>query len=181
MKIIRCIAVIIIVLAGSVVTAQSLKNSSYINQSGEKVFRLEIILPVDIATAWQFFTTDEKLKKWIAPVAHIELKPGGYIITNYDTSKSLSDRSSIKLPILSYIDNELLVLKVILNDHFPKSVRDTDENLQEIIQFNALDSSHTRIVSSMTGWGKGEDWDKTYDFFVKGNEWTYKELLANYK
>jgi hypothetical protein len=32
----------------------------------------------------------------------------------------------------------------------------------------------------MTGWGEGADWDKTYNFFARGNEWTYKELLKNY-
>jgi hypothetical protein len=29
----------------------------------------------------------------------------------------------------------------------------------------------------MIGWGEGKDWDKAYEFFVRGNEWTYKELL----
>lgn len=161
--------------------SQELKNTSYINQSGEKVLRLEVMLPVDITSAWQLFTNDEKLKKWIAPVAHIELKAGGYIMTNYDNSKDLSDSSSIQLPIISFIDKELLVLKVILNGNFAESVRASDKDLQEIIQFKAVDDHHTQIISSMIGWGKSVDWDKTYSFFVTGNEWTYKELLKNYK
>ncbi len=33
----------------------------------------------------------------------------------------------------------------------------------------------------MIGWGVGDDWDKAYNFFAKGNEWTYQELLKNYK
>ncbi|RZK37412.1 MAG: hypothetical protein EOO90_25230 [Pedobacter sp.] len=160
---------------------QTLKNTSYQNQSGEKVLRLEFILPISTSEAWKLFTTDEKLKKWIAPLAHIELKSGGYILTNYDKSKSLSDSSSIKLPITSFIDNELLVLKVILNHNFVKAVRDKDENLQEVIQFVKVAEKQTKIVSSMIGWRTGPDWDKTYTFFVKGNEWTYKELIKNYK
>jgi archaellum biogenesis ATPase FlaH len=114
-------------------------------------------------------------------VSTYRIRAGGYIITNYDKSKSLSDSSSIKLPITSFIDNEMLVLKVILNSKFAKSVRDSDANLQEIIQFIKIDDDHTKIVSSMIGWGTGADWDNTYDFFVKGNEWTYHELLKNYK
>ncbi|RZK57402.1 MAG: hypothetical protein EOO91_10220 [Pedobacter sp.] len=161
--------------------SQNLKNTSYQNQSGEKVLRFECMLPISITEAWKLFTTDEKLKKWIAPLAHIELKSGGYILTNYDKSKSLSDSSSIKLPITSFIDNELLVLKVILNDNFVKAVRDSDKNLQEVIQFIKVGDKQTKIVSSMIGWGTGPDWDKTYTFFVKGNEWTYKELIKNYK
>jgi hypothetical protein len=43
----------------------------------------------------------------------------------------MSDSSSIKLPLTSFIDNELLVFKVILNDNFAESVRESDINLQE--------------------------------------------------
>jgi len=177
----KIIAFALFTIVTVAVHSQSLKNTSYKNQSGEKVLRLECTLPIAVTEAWNLFTTDEKLKKWIAPLAHIELKSGGYIVTNYDKSKSLSDSSSIKLPITSFIDNEILVLKVILNDNFVKSVRDSDGNLQEVIQFIKVDDNHTKIVSSMIGWGAGADWDKTYDFFTKGNEWTYQELLKNYK
>jgi hypothetical protein len=33
----------------------------------------------------------------------------------------------------------------------------------------------------MIGWGTGPEWDKTYDFFVKGNTWTFQELLNAFK
>lgn len=178
LKISLIIVVFFFLSAG--IHSQTLKNTSYKNQSGEKVLRLECTLPIGLTEAWELFTTDKKLKKWIAPLAHIELKSGGYIITNYDSTKDLSDSSSIKLPILSFVDNELLVLKVNLNNNFKKNVREHDENLQEIIQFKKIDSKHTKIISSMTGWGDGTEWDKTYDFFARGNEWTYKELLKNY-
>jgi hypothetical protein len=171
------IAIIIFTFLNLTVYGQTLKNTSYTNASGEKILRLEIMLPVDISTGWKLFTTDEKLKKWIAPLAHIELKSGGFIITNYDITKTLQDSTSIKLPITSFIDNELLVLRVILNGNFPQSVRDSDENLQEVIQFKKVDHNNTLIISSMIGWGNTKDWENTYEFFVRGNEYTYKELL----
>jgi len=157
--------------------AQDVKNTSYTNSAGEKVLRLEVILPVDKTVAWQYFTTDEKLKLWIAPLAHIELKTGGYIITNYDKNKTLDDKSSIKLDIINYLQGEMLTLKVKLNDNFSKKAQAEDQNLQEIIQLVEVDKTHTKIISSMIGWRQGPDWDKTYSFFVKGNEWTYKEIL----
>lgn len=175
------IVVIILILQTFSAQSQTVINTSYINQSGEKVLRLESILPVDVTTAWELFTTDEKLKNWIAPLAHIELKAGGYFITNYDTTKNLTDSSSIKLPILSFIDKELLVLKVNLNGNFSTSVRSEDGQLQEIIQFKEIGKNKTKIISSMIGWGNSIDWDKTYNFFAKGNEWTYRELLKHYK
>ena len=75
----------------------------------------------------------------------------------------------------------MLVLKVNLNGNFAKSVRDSATNLQEVIQFVKVDDQHTKVASSMLGLGTGTDWDKTYDFFAKGNEWIYQQLLKNYK
>jgi uncharacterized protein YndB with AHSA1/START domain len=153
------------------------KNTSYVTSTGEKVLRLEAIVPTDLKSAWQLFTTDEGLKKWIAPVAHIEYSVGGSIVTNYDKNKQLSDPSSIRLPILSYLENQLLIFKVNLNDNFPESCRNSDKNLQEVVQFKEVGPGQTQIISSMIGWGTGPDWDKTYTFFEKGNTWTYQELL----
>lgn len=159
---------------------QNVKNTSYKNESGEEVLRLEVILPINNSSAWQLFTTDLKLKTWLAPVVQIELKTGGYILTNYDSSKKLSDKSSINSKIINFITNEMLTLKVNLNENFPKSVIAADSNLQHIIQLFQIDSNHTKIVSSMVGFGKGADWDKTYDFFLKGNDWTFKKLMDHY-
>lgn len=153
------------------------ENSSYINQSNERVLRLSVVVPLEVKEVWKYFSTDAKLTEWIAPLSHIELKNGGYIITNYDKTKTLSDNSSIKLGIISYIENELLILKVDLNNNFSKKLQEEDQNLQEIIQFVPMGHGKTKIISSMIGWGQGKDWDKTYNFFVKGNEWTYQELL----
>ncbi|MBK6772601.1 MAG: hypothetical protein IPG78_10880 [Ignavibacteria bacterium] len=132
-----------------------MKNTSYKNQSGEKVLRLEFIIPISVTEAWELFTIDENLKKWIAPQAHIELKSGGYILTNYDKSKSLSDSSSIKLPIISFIDYEILILKVILNDNFVTSVRESDTNLQEVIQFIKVDKQPHKNSVVYVRLGKG--------------------------
>jgi hypothetical protein len=162
------------------VNGQTVQNTSYTMQTGEKVLRLEAVLPVDLNEAWQLFTTDVQLMKWIAPVAHIELKTGGYILTNYDKAKPFSDSSSIRLDIISYLEHELLILKVNLNSSFSKKVQAEDGNLQEIIQFKYVGPKETRIISSMVGWGQGEDWEKTYEFFVLGNMWTYEEMLKIY-
>ncbi len=159
---------------------QTVKNSSYLTKTGEKVLRLEIVLPVTIQEAWQLFTTDEQLKKWIAPAAHIELRTGGYIVTNYDKNKLLTDSSSIKLGIINYIENEMITLKVKLNNNFSKQAQSEDGNLQEIIQLIPVSEKQIRIISSMVGWGRSDDWNKTYQFFERGNTWTFGEIIKLY-
>ena len=152
-------------------------NTSYVTQYGEKVLQLSIIVPATVKEVWKLFTTDEGLKKWIAPVAKIDMKIGGSIRTNYDSNKTVDDSSSIKLDIINYIEYEMLTLKVNLNNSFPAEAKKEDKNLQEILQFVKVGEHETKIISTMVGWGQGSNWDKAYSFFEKGNVWTYKEIL----
>jgi hypothetical protein len=156
--------------------AQEVRNTSYITSTGEKVLRIEIVLPVGKQEAWEMLTTEEGWKKWAAPVVSFNLKVGGLILTNYDKNKTVSDSGTIYLPIINYIEGEMITLKVNLNSAFPEKVRHEDKNLQEIIQVKDLGNGKTKVVSSMIGWGTGADWDKTYDFFARGNQWTYEQF-----
>jgi len=166
-----------LLLIGICCNAQKVKNVSYVSGSGEKILRLEFTLPVDQKTAWKLFTTNEELKKWVAPIVHIDLTTGGFMLTNYDSTKALEDSSTIELGIVNYIDNEMLTYKINLNSHFSAKARREDGNLQEIVQFKAIGKRKTKIISSMVGWAKGSDWNKIYDFFAKGNTWTYEQML----
>ncbi len=152
-------------------------NSSYVTQYGEKVLQFSVIIPVDKTEAWKLFTTEAGLKTWIAPVAAINMKTGGQIRTNYDKTKTADDSSSIHLGIINYLEYDLMTIKVNLNNGFAANVKENDQNLQEIIQFTDAGNGKTKLVSSMVGWGQGEEWNKAYAFFEKGNDWTYKEIL----
>lgn len=152
-------------------------NSSYITKFGEQALQLSIVVPSNREEVWKLFTTAKGLEKWIAPVVKTNMKIGGWIRTNYDKAKSTDDTTSIQLDIINYLENEMLTLKVNLNDNFPKEAINEDKNLQEIIQFVDIGNGKTKIISTMVGWGQGSHWDKTYSYFEKGNEWTYKEFL----
>ena len=152
-------------------------NSSYVTKFGEKALQFSIVVPADKIEVWKLFTTDKGLEKWIAPVVKTNMKIGGWIRTNYDKTKTTEDTTAIQLDIINYLDSEMLTLKVNLNENFPQQARNEDKNLQEIIQFIDIGKGNIKIISTMVGWGQGNDWDKAYTFFEKGNEWTYKELL----
>lgn len=175
---IRRVLLLVIVLVISVVDIQAqVINSSYVTKFGEKALQFSIIVPTDKAEVWKLFTTDKGLEKWIAPVVKTNMKIGGWIRTNYDKTKTTEDTTAIQLDIINYLENEMLTLKVNLNDNFPQEAKNEDKNLQEIIQLIDIGKGKTKIISTMVGWGQGSHWDKAYTFFEKGNEWTYKEFL----
>jgi len=168
--------VFLLLLLPSALFGQEVKNTSYVTSSGEKVLRMEIVLPVEKPEAWKLFTTEPGWKKWATPVVSIDFKVGGRILSHYDKGKSVGDPGTIRLPIINYLEGEMITLKVILNESFIDKVRQEDQNLQEIIQFFDLGSGRTKIVSSMIGWGNGPEWDKTYEFFARGNLWSYQQI-----
>ena len=156
--------------------AQDVRNTSYVTKSGERVLRIETFVPVSTEDVWKVWTAPQELSKWIAPVVAIDLRIGGTLSTNYDQKATIGNPGTTQLPIINYIEKQLITLKVNLNDKFPQKVRDEDLNLQEIVQIVDLGDGKTKVVSSMVGWGAGKDWDQTYDFFARGNEWTYRQL-----
>jgi hypothetical protein len=171
----------LLLLLSSIVFAQDVRNTSYVTSTNEKVLRLEFVIPVDKQEAWQLIATADGWKKLAAPVVSFNLKVGGLILTNYDKNKTVKDSGTIRIPIINYIEGEMITLKVILNDNFSEKVRQEDQNLQEIIQVVDLGKRKTKVVSSMIGWGTGTDWEKTYDFFAKGNKWSYEQLTKLFR
>ena len=161
--------------------AQNVKNTSYTTTTGEKVLRLETIIPVNQKEAWKLLASADGWKKCAAPVVSFDLKVGGVILTNYDTTKTVNDPSTIRLPIINYVEGEMLTLKVELNNSFSLEAQQEDQNLQEIIQIIPMGKHKTKIVSTMIGWGVGEHWVTVYDFFLTGNVWTYEQIEKLYK
>ena len=156
-------------------SAQEVHNTSYSTKTAERVLRIESIVPVPVEQVWNAWTTQDGLQEWIAPVVAIDLRIGGTIPTNYDSKAKIGESGTITLPILNYIEKQLITLRVNLNHNFAQKARDEDQNLQEIVQIADGDAK-TRLVSFMVGWGTGKDWDATYAFFARGNEWTYQQL-----
>ena len=181
MKIINiCIVILLVVFSFFGAHAQVI-NSSYVTTFGEKAIQFSVTVPANRAEVWKLFTTDTGLEKWMAPVVKTNLKIGGWIKTNYDLNKTTDDSTAIQLDIINYLENEMLTLKVNLNNNFaPETIRE-DKNLQEIIQLIDMGSGKTKIIYTMVGWGQGKNWEKAYSFFEKGNEWTYKEFLKMFK
>ena len=172
--------IVLSLLLPLVLHAQEVKNTSYTASNGEKVLRIEFTVPLDKKEAWNLFATEEGLKQWLAPVVSLNFRVGGSRSTNYDKTKSASDSGSVHTTILNYLEGEMITEKVNLNGNFGAKARNEDKNLQQIVQFFKAAGGKTKIVSSMIGWGTGPEWDKTYAFFAKGNEWTAQQIVGLY-
>jgi len=145
--------------------------------SGERVVRVETLLRQSPERVWKAFATEEGLRCWIAPVVHLDLRTGGMLLTNYDSAAAVGGPGTISLEIMNYVENEEITFRVKLNDRFSERLRREDGHLQEVVELQRQGDGGTKVVSSMVGWGDGEEWDRAFDFFARGNAWSYQSLV----
>jgi uncharacterized protein YndB with AHSA1/START domain len=144
--------------------------------SGERVLRVETELRQSPETVWKAFATEEGLRCWVAPVVRLDLRTNGVLLTNYDKAAVIGGPGTISLAIVNYVENEEITFKVRLNDTFPERLQREDGRLQEVVELQRQRDGGTKVVSSMVGWGTGEEWDKAFEFFARGNQWSYENL-----
>jgi hypothetical protein len=158
-------------------SAQEVHTTNIVMETKERVLRIESIIPAPPKEVWKAFATEEGLKKWMAPVVALDLRIGGTISTQYDKNASIGSPGTIRSGIVNYLEGELITYKVNLTSSFASKVRAEDQNLQEVVQIMPWTNGTTKVISSMIGWGTGKEWDDTYNFFAKGNAWSYKQLV----
>lgn len=136
---------------------------------------LEVAAPAD--RVWAALSTDEGLKTWVAPVAHVDLMNGGVEEASYDARAHLGDRENIRNQIIAYVPGRLLVYH---NIHVPKGAPPDFAllaALRTIIEVQPIDAGHSRVVQSGVGYGEGPAFDALYAHFDAGNRYEF-ELLG---
>lgn len=148
---------------------------------GERALRQSLVVDADLATTWALFTTSEGAAKWMAPVGEVDLRTGGSIRTNYDPCAAPGDPGSITNTIVNFIPQRMITLQADLEPQreaawMNEAIYARRHRLYSVIEFAAVDASHTRITIWGLGYGEGEEWETMLAFFTTGNEWTFGQL-----
>lgn len=162
-------------------TADTIYNTSFITDKGEKIQRLEFVLDTTIQAVWKAFTNEQEIKTWMVPVVKLDLRIGGKQQSHYRKDAIIGETGTITLNIINYLPIELITYKVNLTEAFPEKCRQEDNNLQYIVRFDILEKNKTKLTFSMFGWGQGNEWDAVYNKFEQGNIWTFKKLIKRFK
>lgn len=134
--------------------------------------RQEIVLDVPVERAWELFTTEEGVERWMVPRAEIDFRLGGAFRTSYQPEVDLGGDEAIVNRILAYEPERMLALQ---NVQAPPGFENPElfQQTWEVIRFEPLEPEQgrerTRIVITGLGYGEGEEWDRLYAFFERGN------------
>lgn len=150
---------------------------SYSAPNGERVQRLEIVIPgVSAEKVWEMVSTSQGLRAFVAPVTDVEMKYNGKYYTNYTPGAKIGDPGTIYNTVLAYVPQQMIAIHVKLGKViFPASVADADR-LNAIMEIKDLGNNTVRVSETMVGWRTGEDWDKVYTFFQTGNAYVLGQL-----
>jgi uncharacterized protein YndB with AHSA1/START domain len=159
---------------------KDVSNTSFTEPGGDRSIQLSIDVPASAHAAFAAFTTTEGFASWAVPVAKVELRIGGYIEASYDPNAKIGDPNNIKNQIDAYVPDRLLVIH---NVQAPAGFADPElfQRTVTVVEFNALDSQHTRVTLTNAGYGTGDRFDTLYRHFEWGDAYTLQELKTRFE
>lgn len=159
--------------------AQQVNDTSYVAPNGERVQRLEIVLPASIEEVWQTVSTSQGWMTFMAPNVEMELKPGGKFHSHYTYGAKIGDPGTIYNTVQAYVPLKMIALKIGLNELFPKEAREAG-TLHAVMMLEPISPKETKVSEILVGFGKGSAWDTTWKFFDRGNRYTFAEMYKRF-
>ena len=145
--------------------------------NGDLFLKHTIILEAGLDQVWDTFTTEAGVTAWMVPVARLDFRIGGSLKTHYARTAAIGDPGTIVLNVVNYAPHHFLTLQSDLNNAaLPPIAKENAHRLFNIIEFEALDNSRTKVVSWGIGYSTDPAWEPMLQFFIQGNEFSLRNL-----
>jgi uncharacterized protein YndB with AHSA1/START domain len=138
----------------------------------------ELTINAPIEPVWAAFTTKEGWQSWSVPLAEVDFRLGGAVRSNYEKNGKIGDKNTIVNHIINYVPNKLITLQAELSPHFPEFMKKDAKDFYNVIYFEEISKSETKISSYGIGYKKNEKYLSLLKFFITANESVYKKLIS---
>jgi len=140
----------------------------------DRVLHKEVTVPGTLSDIWQTWTTDDGLRSFFSPNAHIELRVGGPFEILFSMDSPVGERGSEDCRILSWLPERMLSYEW----NAPLSLGPMrQKHSHVVIFFEEAGPGKVRVDFNQYGWGEGEGWQKVYEYFDRA--WSY--VLGNFE
>lgn len=132
-------------------------------------------MPASVAAVWALWSESGQLATWMAPVAAVDLRPGGLMEAAYDPAGAIGDLNNV---LNRVVDVDPLRSFSIRVERAPPGFPHADvvRELVTRIELAPLSENSTRVRVSMSGYGDTAAFNELYAFFARGNAWTLQKL-----
>ncbi|OGC92325.1 MAG: hypothetical protein A2W25_16230 [candidate division Zixibacteria bacterium RBG_16_53_22] len=156
------------------IRAHHVRPERYVADPSDKAIIKDVTIPAPVSEVWRAWTTDEGVRSFFSPHTHVELRPGGPFEIYFLMDQPYGLQGSEDCRFLSYVPEKMLSFEWNAPPDFGR-LRDIRTIV--VILFEPVSDKETRLKFEHRGWGKGEDWDRLYDYFDRA--WGY--VLDNLK
>ena len=98
------------------------------------------------------------------------------MLTQYGPDAEIGDPGTNTVYIVNYVPERVLTLRAEIADNWPEVMKQDGDKLTNVILFEALSPTQTRIESYGIGYGTSPEYEELLQFFVTANESLYVEL-----
>jgi uncharacterized protein YndB with AHSA1/START domain len=132
--------------------------------TAERRLRKQVTVAAPLEAVWTAWTTTEGVKTFFGPEAKVEAVVGGPFEIYFGPSQPEGLRGSEGCKVHSMVPMKLFAFTWNAPPTIP-AIRNSGVHTVVYIELEESGPGETRVTMTHVGWGAGEDWDKTYQYF----------------
>jgi uncharacterized protein YndB with AHSA1/START domain len=142
--------------------------------AAERAIEKTIVVPATLDQAWDAWTTREGVISFFAPDAKVEPKVGGAFQIYINPLAEPGMKGADDMRFMALQPKRMLSFDWNAPPHLP-NVR--QQRTFVVVRFTPVGDKETQVTLHHTGWGEGDEWDKSYAYFDRA----WGNVLANMK
>ncbi|MBD3333611.1 hypothetical protein GF356_12245 [candidate division GN15 bacterium] len=146
----------------------------YVARPSKRILTKEVIVNCSLDKAWHAWTTSDGITNFFVPEAIVQLRPcGKYELVIVPTSPE-GQRGSEDCRVLSFLPESMLSFEWSAPPQFGEL---RDKRTIVVLTFDEFGPGQIRVTLNQHGWGRGEEWDRLYDYFDRA----WSSVLSAFK
>ena len=162
----RCTRLMVLIAGMNFATPRIQANDGDAGQPGERILQLETTIRAPLARVWHAWTTEQGIIAYGPETASIDLRLGGKYEWYFSMDAPEGSRGSEGCRILSYLPMEMLAFTWNAPPSIP-TLREAEARTQVVLHFRETGDGVVKVSLAQLGFGRGEDWDKYYEYFSR--------------
>jgi uncharacterized protein YndB with AHSA1/START domain len=146
----------------NVVVAGLLIGMASVASAGDRVLRAEMVIAAPVEDVWKAWASEEGVKTFFAPGAHIEARVDGAYEIFFNPAGEPGQRGADGMRVLAFEPPRRLAFTWNAPPSIP-TIR--GQRTMVVVELEPETPARTRLRFTQMGWGEGADWDKAYEYF----------------
>ena len=156
----------------------SISSSTGAQVNGERAVRYSFIVKAPSNEVWDAWTTEEGLRSFFSPTSKIELTLFGNFDIHQNPPVPGDAVASAPNKILAIDPGKMLVTTWDAPVEMPEIRK---QRTVLIVSLTPIDSRSTMVSLVNTGFGRGGDWDRAYEYFAGAWTWVAAALKHRFE